>query len=149
MAVSGVTRVTLEYIVRKDGLVTKERLQEICLRQVLLFNVANKLKGWKLMGQYLNIPREKLRIIECEHVTEHQCMIVVLNLWYKREGKSATYWRLAEAFHQQEDLDLIQSLCTCLYEYDKESEKWSRHIDECFTPCACARGNDALGGALA
>ena len=134
MAEQKASGVTLESILLEDGLVTKERLQEICSRQVILFNVAKKLKDWKLVGLCLKIPLEKLRAIEFENDTEHQCMIDVLDTWYEREGNNATYWRLADAFHRHGHRDLIQSLCTCLSERDEESEKWSLHINEYWTP---------------
>ena len=50
--------VTFEDILSACGL-AKERLQQECCREVVL-EIATKLKDWKMVGNYLSMPSEKL-----------------------------------------------------------------------------------------
>ena len=100
---------SLEDIVSLCGL-TRERLQKECSQDMIL-KIAAKLADWKMVGHYLNIPSEKLKAIERENDTEDQRKVAMLETWQKREGKAASYWRLADALGQRGRRDLVESLC--------------------------------------
>lgn len=84
---------------RECGLVTKERLQESCLRQFVL-TIAHKFEDWKTLGYHLGVPSKELKAIGCDNDTEGQRMAAMLDGWYEREDSGATYWRLAEALYR-------------------------------------------------
>ena len=62
----------------------------------------------------MKLPFEKLKDIEYENHTEDQRRVAMLDTWQKREGKAATYMKLASALYQQRRLDLVNSLCRAI-----------------------------------
>ena len=141
-ALPEVKSVSLEDIVCECGLVTKERLQESCMRQFVL-TIAHKFEDWKTLGYHLGVPSEELKAIGCDNDTESQRMTGMFNVWYEREDSGATYWRLAEALHRWGRRDLVEMLCTRLYKYDELSKEWSSHIRAYWTPERCAAAEPA------
>ena len=99
-------------IVSQSGL-ANEKLQEECSREIG-FKIAAKLKDWKMMGSCLSIPSDNLKAIERESDAEYQRGVTVLDIWRKREGRGASYWRLASALYHSGHRDLIKLLCTAL-----------------------------------
>ena len=76
--------------------------------------VAIKLDDWEMVGHYLEFPREKVRDINRENSTQDRCRITLLDTWGKREGKGATYLKLASALHCRQRCDLVELLCAKL-----------------------------------
>ena len=112
MAELNVSEVTLEDILSACGL-AKERLQEECSREIIL-KIAAKLKDWKMVGHYLNIPPERLTAIDRENHTENQRKVAMFDTWHEREGKAASCMRLTSALYQQGRRDLVESLCKAI-----------------------------------
>ena len=73
--------------------------------------IALKLEDWKMVGRCLKFPPEKLKAIDRENETEDQRRVALLDDWSKREGKGATYLKLAEVLHQRGRGDLVEMLC--------------------------------------
>ena len=104
-----ISDVTFEDILSACGL-TKEKLQRECSREIVL-EIATKLRDWKMVGSYLNIPPEQLTAIERENYTENQRKVAMLDTWHEREGTAASYMRLTSALYRHGRRDLIESLC--------------------------------------
>lgn len=102
----------LEDIISRCGL-TSERLHKECSREVTL-KIAAKLEDWKMVGNYLSMPSEKLKAIERENDTEDLRKVAMLDTWHKGEGTAASYWKLANAMYQHGRRDLVESLCKAI-----------------------------------
>ena len=73
--------------------------------------VAVKLGDWEMVGCYLEFSLEKLRDINRENSSQDLCRIALLDTWGKREGKKATYLKLARVMHLRQRCDLVELLC--------------------------------------
>jgi hypothetical protein len=73
--------------------------------------VAIRLGDWKMVGRYLEFTLEKLRDINRENDNQELCRIALLDTWGKREGKQATYLKLASVLHSRQRCDLVELLC--------------------------------------
>ena len=73
--------------------------------------VAVKLDDWEMTGRYLEFTLEKLRDINRENSSQELCRIALLDTWGKREGKKATYLKLASVLHRRQRCDLVEFLC--------------------------------------
>ena len=100
---------SLEDLLSHYGLQRKD-LDLICAREVR-DGIALKLQDWKMVGRCLKFPPEKLTAIEVDNKTEEQRRVALLDDWGKREGKRATYLKLAEVLHQRRRSDLVEMLC--------------------------------------
>ena len=76
--------------------------------------VAVKLDDWEMIGRYLEFTLEKLRDINRENSSQELCRIALLDTWGKREGKRATYLKLADVLHRRQRCDLVEFLCAKL-----------------------------------
>jgi hypothetical protein len=70
-----------------------------------------KLGDWELIGCDLEFTLEKLRDINRENFSQELCRIALLDTWGKREGKKATYLKLASVLYRQKRCDLVEFLC--------------------------------------
>ena len=70
-----------------------------------------KLDDWEMTGRYLEFTLEKLRDINRENSSQELCRIALLDTWGKREGKKATYLKLASIMHIRQRCDLVEFLC--------------------------------------
>ena len=100
---------SLKEVLSQQGLKKKD-LESVCPRNVRN-KVAVKLADWKMVGHCFNFSRSKLAAIDRESETEDQRRVALLDTWGEREGKGATYLKLAEVLHQRERGDLIEMLC--------------------------------------
>ena len=73
--------------------------------------VAVKLDDWEMAGRHLEFPMEKLKDIKSENSSQELRRIVLLDTWSKREGKKATYLKLASVLHRRQRCDLVEFLC--------------------------------------
>jgi hypothetical protein len=110
MAESNVS--TLEDILSRYGL-AKERLRQECSREIVL-DIVTKLRDWKMVGNYLNIPSELLTAIERENHTENERKVAMFDTWHEREGTAASYTRLNSALYRHGRRDLVESLCIAI-----------------------------------
>ena len=88
----------------------RKDLESVCPQEVR-DRIALKLEDWKMVGRCFKFPPEKLTAIHRENETEEQRRVALLDEWGKREGKGATYLKLAEVLHQRGRSDLVEMLC--------------------------------------
>ena len=101
--------ITLAVILSRHGLQENDLHKECSLSDIL--QIAIKIRDWKVMGNYLSIPEEKLEAIRVNNGTEEQRRIASLQAWKEREGSSATYLKLAAALNKRERNDLVEEIC--------------------------------------
>ena len=99
---------SLEDLISRHGL-TRDDFDRVCPRNVR-HNVAVKLVDWKMVGHCFSFPKEKLAAIDRENDTEDLRKVALLDSWSDREGKGATYMKLADVLHQRERNDLVEFL---------------------------------------
>ena len=100
---------TLEDILSHHGLDEKD-LERECPRDTR-DTIALKIIDWKMAGRYLGFPAEKLAAIDRENDTEDQRRVTLLDSWGKREGRGASFLKLAVVLHRRERADLVELLC--------------------------------------
>ena len=79
----------------------EEDLDRECPRDVVL-EVVVKLDDWQMVLCY---SKETLRKIEIENRTEDQRKVALLDNWSRREGKDATYLKLARVLYRRDRRD--------------------------------------------
>ena len=100
---------SLEEILSQHGLKPTD-LDKECPERVR-DEVAVKLDDWEMTGRYLEFTLEKLRDINRENSSQELCRIALLDTWGKREGKKATYLKLASVLYRRQRCDLVEFLC--------------------------------------
>ena len=100
---------TLDEILLRHGLKATD-LERLCPLEVRN-EVAILIKDWEMVGHCLNFAPEKIRDIDRENRSQDQCKVTLLDTWSKREGKGATYLKLADVFHRRKRRDLVEILC--------------------------------------
>ena len=100
---------TLDEILLRHGLKATD-LERLCPLEVRN-EVAILIKDWEMVGHCLNFAPEKIRDIDRENRSQDQCKVALLDTWSKREGKGATYLKLADVFHRRKRRDLVELLC--------------------------------------
>ena len=100
---------TLEEILLRHGLKATD-LDKQCPLEVRN-DVAVRIADWEMVGHCFNFPLEKIRDIKSENEDQERCKIALLDTWSKREGKGATYLKLADVFHRRKRRDLVEFLC--------------------------------------
>ena len=103
---------TLEEILSRYGLKVTD-LDRECPREVR-DEIAVKFDDWEMAGRCLEFTLEKLRDINRENSSQELCRIALLDAWGKREGKAATYCKLAGVLYRRERCDLVEFLCAKL-----------------------------------
>ena len=110
MAVCQESRPSLEDILSRYDL-KKVNLEAECPREVRN-DIAVRLDNWEIVGFYLDFSLEKIREIDRENRAQELCKLALLDAWGKKEGKRATYVKLARALHRSQRNDLVEFLCT-------------------------------------
>ena len=103
---------SLEEVLSKYDLKRKD-LEAVCPRDVRN-KVAVELIDWKMIGYCFDFSRAKLEAIDRENQTEDQRKVALLDSWGERDGREATYFRLAEVLRERGRGDLIELLCGVL-----------------------------------
>ena len=85
-------------------------LNRECDREVLN-KIALKLGDWEMVGHFLGFTLEKLRDINRDYASQELCKIALFDAWAKREGREATYFKLAGVLHGRQRCDLVELLC--------------------------------------
>ena len=65
-----------------------------------------------MIGGYLEFSSDEVRDISQENSSQEMCRVSLLDAWHKREGRGATFLKLARAFHRRKRRDLVDLLCT-------------------------------------
>lgn len=104
--------VSLKDILSQYGLTNEDLDKEIpSTGDIIILQIANKIKDWERAGYYLGIPDEKLVAIKTDNRTEEQRRIKLLHIWKERECSRATYLRLVTVLHQLGRNDLVEDIC--------------------------------------
>ena len=69
---------------------------------------------WEMIGRCLEFTMDELRDINRENSSQEMCRVSLLDAWGKREGKGATFLKLAGALHRRKRRDLVEVLCAKL-----------------------------------
>jgi hypothetical protein len=102
----------LEEILSRHG-IREEELDRECPRDIR--DVAVELGAdWEMIGLCLEFSLDELRDINRENSSQKMCRVSLLEAWHKREGRGATFLKLARAFHRGKRRDLVHLLCTKL-----------------------------------
>ena len=70
-----------------------------------------RIKNWKAVGAALGFTQEDLDLIDSEYEHDDQKKTTLFLQWRMRDGKEATYLKLAKLLFAGEMLDLLQVLC--------------------------------------
>ena len=100
---------SLDNILLRHGLKATDLDQECPL--AVRNELAVKIADWEMVGHCFNFPPEKIKDIDRESRSQDQCKVALLDTWSKREGKRATYLKLADVFHRLKRGDLVEFLC--------------------------------------
>ena len=134
-------RPSLDSLLSHHGLNRKD-LERECPRDVR-DRVAGKFVDWKMVGRCFGFTADKLAAIDRENETEDQRRVALLDAWSKREGKGASYLRLADVLHRRERGDLVGLLCEAIrvsraapvHAYTSDEGSLSQLLT--FIVCAC------------
>ena len=107
------TGTTLEEILSRHGF-KEDDLDRECPRDIRDDIAVEIGADWEMIGRYLNFSLDELRDINRENSNQEMCRVSLLDSWYKREGREATFLKLARAFHRRKRRDLVDLLCTKL-----------------------------------
>jgi hypothetical protein len=100
-----------------DHELKEEHLQRVC-SQIIRLEIAKEIINWKMLGYYLNLTDPDLTAIQRKNDQEALRRVAMLNIWHEREGRNATYLRLAGALYQHGGRDLVSSLFCIMKERD-------------------------------
>ena len=104
---------SLEEILSRHGLKETD-LDRECSREIRC-DVAVKFgKDWEMIGCYLGFSSDEIRDMNRENGSQEMCRVALLDTWSKREGKGATFLKLARALYRPKRRDLVELLCTKL-----------------------------------
>ena len=104
---------SLEEILSRHGLRATE-LDRECLRAIRCDIAVELGADWEMIGCYLEFTLDELRDIKTGNSSPEMCRVALLDAWGKREGKGATFMKLADALHRRKRRDLVEVLCTKL-----------------------------------
>ena len=101
---------TLEDILSRHGL-KEEQLDTECPRDIRDDIAVELGADWEMIGRYMDFSLDELKDINRENGSQEMCRVSLLDAWHKREGRSATFLKLARAFHRRKRRDLVDLLC--------------------------------------
>ena len=104
---------TLEEILSRNCF-KEEDLDRECPRDIRDDIAVELGADWEMIGRYLEFSLDELRDINRENSSQEMCRVSLLDAWHKREGRGATFLKLARAFHRRKRRDLMDLLCTKL-----------------------------------
>ena len=99
----------LEEILSRHGLEKKDLERSYSAR--VRPKIADLLDDWKMVGYTLGFSWRKLIDIEVENHKEEHRRVALLDSWEQREGRAATYLKLAEALYSRKGVDLVERFC--------------------------------------
>ena len=88
----------------------KGDLEGECPREIRI-NIALKLTDWRVFGNILLLPKEKLASIDAANQSEDHKKITLLESWHEKESKQATSLMLAKKLYEHNRGDLVTHLC--------------------------------------
>ena len=106
---------TLEVLPSLEDLLSRHGLEKKDLHRrypaEMRLEIAQLLDDWKMIGYYLGLTSQKLNDIKIDNDNEEQRRVAVLDAWEQKEGKEATFIKLAGALYHRGRADLIEKLC--------------------------------------
>ena len=112
-AIASETSPTLEEILSRHGF-KEEDLDRECPRDIRDDIAVELGADWEMIGRCLEFSLDELRDINRENSSQEMCRVSLLDAWHKREGRGATFLKLARAFHRRKRRDIVDLLCTKL-----------------------------------
>ena len=103
----------LEEILSRHGF-KEEDLDRECPRDIRDDIAVELGADWEMIGRYLNLSLDDVRDINRENSNQEMCRVSLFDAWHKREGRGATFLKLARAFLRRKRRDLVDLLCTKL-----------------------------------
>ena len=119
---------SLDEIIAHHGL-TAPHLQQKCPREIRI-QIAEKVVDWKMIGAYFGIGKEKLAAIDRDNNTEDQRKVALFDAWSEKDGKDATFFKLADVLHRRQRRDLVELLCAELRERMVSSQSQPTSVQE-------------------
>jgi hypothetical protein len=110
---SDLTDPTFEEILSRHGL-KEEDLDRECPRDIRDDIAVELGADWEMIGRCLEFSMDELRDVNRDNSSQEMCRVSLLDAWHKREGRGATFLKLARAFHRRKRRDLVDLLCTKL-----------------------------------
>ena len=104
---------SLEEILSRHGLRVAD-LDRECPREIRDDIAVELGADWEMIGRCLEFSLDALRDINRENSSQEMCRVSLLDTWGKREGKGATFMKLAGALHRRKRRDLVDVLCAKL-----------------------------------
>ena len=104
---------SLEEFLSRHGLRVSD-LEKECPREIRRDIAVEFGADWEMIGCYLEFTLDELRDIKTGNSSPEMCRVALLDTWSKREGKGATFLKLAGALHRRKRRDLVEVLCTKL-----------------------------------
>ena len=104
---------SFEEILSRHGLKATD-LDRECPREIRDDIAVELGADWEMIGRCLEFSLDDLRDINRENSSQEMCRVSLLDTWGKREGKGATFLKLADALHRRKRRDLVDVLCAKL-----------------------------------
>ena len=104
---------SLEELLSRHGLRLTD-LDRECPRQIRCDIAVDLGADWEMIGCYLEFSLDELRDIKTGNSSPEMCRVALLDAWSKREGKGATFLKLAGVLHRRKRRDIVEVLCTKL-----------------------------------
>lgn len=116
----------LKEVLFRNGIQEVDRINRTCPPEVL-HEIAVRLDDWEMVGHCLGFQREKIRNIRLENDTQDLRKVALLDAWSRKEGRGATYLKLAQVLHRRQRSDLVDVLCEKYLEPSKDVSIGDRH----------------------
>ena len=104
---------SLEEFLSRHGLKLTD-LDRECPREIRDDIAVELGADWEMIGRCLEFSLDELRDINRENSSQEMCRVALLDTWNKREGKGATFLKLAGALYRRKRRDIVELLCTKL-----------------------------------
>lgn len=75
--------------------------------ETMVAKIAKRIKSWKPLAPSLGLNKADVSEIDVDGSDEQDKKKRMLNLWMKREGNRATYYKLVQAFNEDGDQEMI------------------------------------------
>ena len=103
----------LEELLSRHGLRLTD-LDRECPREIRDDIAVELGADWEMIGRCLEFSLDELRDLNRENSSQEMCRVALLDTWNKREGKGATFLKLAGALYRRKRRDIVELLCTKL-----------------------------------
>ena len=100
----------LESILAECGNLTRSDLEIICKKEYRN-KIALCIGDWRSVAALLNFSRDEIDTIDGANHTPEQKKLALFDRWAEKYGRQATFFKLAEVFHDLGRRDFIEKVC--------------------------------------